>query len=94
MNRINDDSRKGAKDAKHKQDYKFKARNPKFETNPNGKNPNVQNHLIYQFRDLVIRILTIVSDFDIRISDFKAGISMTKTKGTNFRCLEFQEFEL
>ena len=36
----------GAKHAKHKQDYKFEARNPKYETNSNGKNPNVQNHLI------------------------------------------------
>ncbi len=44
------------KDAKHKQAYKFEARNPK----------------------------------QIKITE----ISMTKTKGTNFRCLEFQEFEL
>ncbi len=39
-NQINDDSRKGAKDAKHKQDYKFKARNPKLETDSTDENPN------------------------------------------------------
>jgi len=31
-NQKRDDSRKDAKGAKHKQDYKFETRNPKFET--------------------------------------------------------------
>ncbi len=33
----------GAKDAKHKRDYKLEARNPKSETNPNYRNINDQN---------------------------------------------------
>jgi len=47
-------SRKGAKDAKHKQDYKFEARNPKYKTNYNDGNTKVQNRLNKQFGDLVI----------------------------------------
>ena len=38
--------RKGAKGAKHKQDYKFEARNPKYETNSNDIIPNHQNYRI------------------------------------------------
>ncbi len=36
-NQKRDDSRKDAKGAKHKQDYKFETRNPKFETLSNGQ---------------------------------------------------------
>jgi hypothetical protein len=34
---LEDDSRKDAKHAKYKQDYKFETRNPKFETISNGQ---------------------------------------------------------
>jgi len=57
--------------------FKSEARNPKFETNPNDQNPNVPNYkgMGYGDRDFCfchwgIRYLNIVSDFDIRISDF------------------------
>ena len=45
---------------------KSEALNPKHETNLNDRNPNVQN----VFNQLRIRILKIVSNFDIRISNF------------------------
>jgi len=47
-------------------DSKFEARNPKFETNPNIPNSNGFS-LFVVFEPLNFEI---VSDFDIRISDF------------------------
>jgi len=55
----------------------FEARSPKYETNNNDRNTNVQNRLTKQFGILVIRILTIVSSFDIRNSDFISRMEVT-----------------
>jgi hypothetical protein len=47
-------------------DFKFEARNPKFETNP-----NVQNSKVSALFDVLQFInFEFVSDFDIRIPDF------------------------
>jgi hypothetical protein len=66
---LEDDSRKDAKHAKYKQDYKFETRNPKFETISNGQKSEGSKRVRFGFRnwDLSLRF---VSDFDIRISDF------------------------
>jgi hypothetical protein len=48
-NRIGKISRKGAKVAKYKQNYKLEARNPKFETNSNGQESNFPNEPVSDF---------------------------------------------
>jgi len=47
-------------------EFKFEARNPKFETNPNVSNSNVFSW----FAVFELLNFEFVSDFDIRISDF------------------------
>jgi hypothetical protein len=71
---------KGRKGAKYKQNYKLEYRNPKFETISNDQNKNTMFQTILiqirrlGFSEFEIYWLRFVSDFVLRVWDFKLEV--------------------
>jgi len=86
---LEDDSRKDAKHAKYKQDYKFETRNPKFETISNGqkleKVSSDEWQVTRNFPSTPDPRPSFLSDFDIRISDFVSLASLRPCSGHAWR---------